>query len=331
MSVRARRLQADYEQIKQGLRNHPAVSVRGVSGTPPDRYQIEFKVRSLVEHADGTISERHEHVAEIYLTLAYPKQAPQCRMLTPVFHPNIAPHAICVGDHWAAGESLLALIVRIGEMLAYQSYNPKSPLNGAAARWAEEHGDLLPTDPRDLSPSVWAGAEHEAPAEGQCQNCHAGDRPLRTCSRGHEVCADCLLACPRCGRTFCLLCQLDTCAVCGRVICADCRSTCPQCGRVVCSVHLTTCAMCGTPGCPDCSIACSVCGRTVCLEHVTQCATCRAVLCAHDASRCASCERPLCREHVLVCTQCGRGFCEEHVDVETGLCPSCRPDAGTTQ
>lgn len=103
MNVRQRRLQADHEKIKQGLQDHPAIRIRGVAGSPPDRYQIEFTIRSLTETADGKVSERHEHVAEIYLTLGYPRQAPQCRMLTPVFHPNIAPHAICIGDHWAAG------------------------------------------------------------------------------------------------------------------------------------------------------------------------------------------------------------------------------------
>jgi LSD1 subclass zinc finger protein len=36
--------------------------------------------------------------------------------------------------------------MRIGEMIAYQSYNVKSPLNGEAARWVSEHLDSLPLD-----------------------------------------------------------------------------------------------------------------------------------------------------------------------------------------
>jgi ubiquitin-protein ligase len=72
-------------------------------------------------------------------------------MLTPVFHPNIAPHAVCIGDHWSPGESLAALILRIGEMITFQSYNTKSPLNGAAARWAEENIAQLPIQRIDLS------------------------------------------------------------------------------------------------------------------------------------------------------------------------------------
>jgi predicted Zn finger-like uncharacterized protein len=82
-------------------------------------------------------------------------------MLTPVFHPNIAPHAICIGDHWSAGEPLAALVARIGELLAYQSYNTKSPLNGEAARWTSEHLDELPLDPVSMFP------EETTPAAGE--------------------------------------------------------------------------------------------------------------------------------------------------------------------
>jgi hypothetical protein len=60
-------------------------------------------------------------------------------MLTPCFHPNIEPATICVGDHWTAGERLVDLVVRIGEMITYQAYNIKSPLDGEAAMWADLH------------------------------------------------------------------------------------------------------------------------------------------------------------------------------------------------
>ncbi len=72
-------------------------------------------------------------------------------MLTPVFHPNIDPQKICIGDHWSAGQKLTQLIVRVGEMISYQSYNVKSPLNGAAAAWAEDHLDRLPLEAVDLT------------------------------------------------------------------------------------------------------------------------------------------------------------------------------------
>jgi hypothetical protein len=87
------------------------------------------------------------------------RRAPQCRMLTPVFHPNFDEASVCIGDFWAASERLDDLITRIGRMIAYQEYNTKSPLNGLAAKWAAQHLELLPVDPRAVAPPIPATAE----------------------------------------------------------------------------------------------------------------------------------------------------------------------------
>lgn len=150
MSVRLRRLEADRELVARCFRPDGPIRLLSATGDPPDRYQFELHVKGLVLQ-NGEPVPKETHQIEAYLPLAYPRQPPQCRMLTPVFHPNIAPHAICIGDHWSAGESLAALIARIGEMIAFQSYNTKSPLNGLAAKWTDEHLDDLPLDLADLS------------------------------------------------------------------------------------------------------------------------------------------------------------------------------------
>jgi ubiquitin-protein ligase len=145
--VRTRRLLSDYEAIRRLVRGQQnRILVAGVAGNPPDRYQIVYRVRSLRE-SGAEIVLADEHYVEIVLPSAYPRDAPFFRMLTPVFHPNIAPHAVCIGDHWTAGQSLAELVQRVGEMLAFQSYNTKSPLNGRAAQWVEENLARLPIDP----------------------------------------------------------------------------------------------------------------------------------------------------------------------------------------
>jgi ubiquitin-conjugating enzyme len=151
MSVRSKRLRADEEMVRRAFGGGSGIRLVEAAGDPPERYRFELRVRGLVVVNDEVVP-RDAHLVEVYLTLGYPRQAPQCRMLTPVFHPNIAPHAICIGDHWSAGQSLVMVVQRIAEMLAFQSYNVKSPLNGAAARWAEEHAASLPIDARDLTP-----------------------------------------------------------------------------------------------------------------------------------------------------------------------------------
>jgi predicted Zn finger-like uncharacterized protein len=150
-TVRLRRLQADYEKVREYVNRHPRLQLIQSDGTPPERYQLEYRIRGLRQTADE-LSLVKSHMVEIALPMSYPRMAPQCRMLTPIFHPNIAPHAICIGDHWSPGEPLWSIIARIGEMIAYQSYNTKSPLNGEAARWVDEHLDELPLDPVSMMP-----------------------------------------------------------------------------------------------------------------------------------------------------------------------------------
>jgi ubiquitin-protein ligase len=148
-NVRLRRLMADYESVRRLVRRHPRIKVEGVSGNPPDRYLLEIHVRSLRER--GTeIEIADTHRVEITLPSSYPRDAPRFRMLTPVFHPNIAPHAVCIGDHWTAGQSLDTLVQRVCEMLAFQAYNIKSPLNGRAAQWVDENPNRLPVDDGEM-------------------------------------------------------------------------------------------------------------------------------------------------------------------------------------
>lgn len=154
MTPRLRRLVADHQQVMAAFSSHPRIKIVQVEGDPPEKYTVEFRVAGLVplagdEHAPGDL-----HRAEIWLTLDYPRRPPFCRMVTPVFHPNIDPTKICIGDHWSAGQSLAELVTRIAEMVTYQSYNVKSPLNAKAAMWAEQNEARLPLEKIDLTPGA---------------------------------------------------------------------------------------------------------------------------------------------------------------------------------
>jgi hypothetical protein len=156
MGLRDRRLVADAREMACFSVPGSPIRLLEAEGDPPERYRLEYRVASLVVQ-NNAVQPWDRHLVEIFLTLGYPRQAPQCRMLSPVFHPNIAPHAICIGDHWTAGESLAGLAIRIGEMLTYQSYNVKSPLNGEAAKWAEENLGKLPLEKTDFWKVLGAG------------------------------------------------------------------------------------------------------------------------------------------------------------------------------
>jgi ubiquitin-protein ligase len=150
LPMRTRRLMADAADMA-ALARSPAIRIITTVGEPAEIYRVEYKVNSLEPGEQGPVS-RDRHTVEIQLTADYPRLAPKCKMLTPIFHPNIGPATICVGDHWTAGERLVDLVIRIGEMIAYQAYNIKSPLDAEAAMWADLNADHLPTDPRNLRP-----------------------------------------------------------------------------------------------------------------------------------------------------------------------------------
>ncbi len=144
--------------LENRLHNWPLIQITGKAGIPPEVYRFTYNIRGLFVSPSGEILERDQHVLEVNLSLGYPRRAPQCRMLTPVFHPNFDESMVCTGDFWAASERLDDLIVRLGRMVSYQEYNTKSPLNGLAAKWAAQNVHLLPIDSRSISPP---GMNHE--------------------------------------------------------------------------------------------------------------------------------------------------------------------------
>lgn len=150
--MRTRRLRADAEAIAAAFAGQDVIEVSPLAGEPPEAYRVTYRIHSLDRGPGGKPVPRDVHEAEIQLTSEYPRVSPKCKLLTPIFHPNIDPATICIGDHWTAGERLADLIVRIGEMLAYQAYNIQSPLDAEAAMWADLHGNDFPTDPRNLRP-----------------------------------------------------------------------------------------------------------------------------------------------------------------------------------
>jgi ubiquitin-protein ligase len=151
MQARLRRLNADYERVQSSFANHPFIHLVKTEGAPPEKYTFALQVDGLTPTSEDTFTPCALHQAEVFLPMDYPRRPPFCRMTTPVFHPNIDPQKICIGDHWSAGQSLAQMVVHIAEMICYQRYNLKSPLNAKAAAWAEQHLDSLPLQKADLS------------------------------------------------------------------------------------------------------------------------------------------------------------------------------------
>ena len=154
MTPRLRRLNADYQSILENFKNHTYIHLLKTEGEPPEKYTFEYTLEGFIPDKEHLFIKGYTHKTEIFLPVDYPRRPPFCRMITPVFHPNIDPQKICIGDHWSAGESLASLVIRIGEMICFQSYNTKSPLNGKAAAWAEQNLGILPLVKDDLMKGI---------------------------------------------------------------------------------------------------------------------------------------------------------------------------------
>ena len=89
--LRTRRLIADARQMSEAFANSPLIKVRPIAGDPPEAYHVEYAVRGLERGRGNRPAPCEHHLVEIRLTSDYPRLAPQCKMMTPVFHRTSTP------------------------------------------------------------------------------------------------------------------------------------------------------------------------------------------------------------------------------------------------
>lgn len=151
MNPRLRRLQSDYDLVREIFSGHPHVSIEPIGRRlPPESYRVEFRLRGLYLNGEQP-DYRDVHTAEIMLPLHYPAEKPYVVPLTPVFHPNIQEF-FCIADYWAAGTTLADVLAKLGDMIQWRVYNYASPLDAVAASWAieQEPTGLFPIGDVDL-------------------------------------------------------------------------------------------------------------------------------------------------------------------------------------
>lgn len=151
MTARIRRLISDYEQVKKDFTGHKNIIVNPIGGEPFEKYQVIYYVNGIYLLPDGRIETLNKHEIEINLHADYPRYKPLCKILTPIWHPNFRDGQICIGDIWGAGESLSDIIINIGDMIQYKSWNSYSPLSADAAKWAIENKHLFPVGNIELN------------------------------------------------------------------------------------------------------------------------------------------------------------------------------------
>ncbi len=159
MTARMRRLASDWEQVKKDFAGHKNIIVTPVGDEPPEKYHVTYFVNGIYLLPDGRIETLARHEIEITLHADYPRYKPICTILTPIWHPNFRDGQICIGDIWGAGESLSDIIINIGDMIQYKSWNSYSPLSADAAQWAMENKHLFPVGDINLYVADYASAK----------------------------------------------------------------------------------------------------------------------------------------------------------------------------
>ena len=159
MDARLRRIASDYEQIKKDFAGHKNIIVTPIGDEPPEKYHVTYFVNGIYLQPDGRIETLGRHEVEITLHAEYPRYKPVCSILTPIWHPNFRDGQICIGDIWGAGESLTDIIINIGDMIQYKSWNSYSPLSADAAVWAMDNKHLFPVGNVDLYIADYASAK----------------------------------------------------------------------------------------------------------------------------------------------------------------------------
>lgn len=276
MDVRIDRLKADEEKLLNLLQDNALIQLEEAIGSPPERYLLTYHVQGLAYNTKSRqVESRESFQVELTLGDAYPRLAPQCRMVSETYHPNIVADAICVIDYWSAGSSLSRLVVRIAELLAFQSYGLKYPLNPEAANWVQDHLDELPTDTTDFvailhqAEGIRRASEDDIRPMDTCVGCGAvaAQTTLHITGSHHLVCENCQLPCTHCGVLMSEKSPHEHCQVCEEAACYTCIHRCLNCGVLVCFDHMTKCGICNLGHCPTCSRECSKCGTRTCAEH----------------------------------------------------------------
>ncbi|MFZ5769910.1 MAG: hypothetical protein ACOY4W_00640 [Thermodesulfobacteriota bacterium] len=151
MSVSSSQLANEFEEIKSRFSASPYIRITATAGNPPESYEITYRVKGISQVVGDQAVIVDNHRVSIVLPFGYPHFPPNCKPLTPIFHPDFDPDAVCIGDFWNSSHSLAELIVHIGRLICYQTYGREDVFNREALEWALAHGELLPLDRADFS------------------------------------------------------------------------------------------------------------------------------------------------------------------------------------
>src|SRR3954468_9469601 len=166
------RLDQEWRALQRTFAYHPHVRIIPLHGEPPDQYQVEYRLRTLVMSAGGALEYTASSAVHIWLPPLFPHEPPLVRPISSLFHPNVAPEGIKIDHVWTMpGSSLVQVVSGVGELLAFQFCELDAAVNETAMDWVVGNPEHVPVDPA-------ANLSAEAGGDALARICRFGPRTL---------------------------------------------------------------------------------------------------------------------------------------------------------
>ncbi len=158
MGVATKQLETIFKEINDRFRTHRYISIKPGDGDPPERYEVTYTIAGLHQNKNKEIHEAKHHSIAITIPFGFPHFPPNCKPISPVFHPDFDQAAICIGDFWNKESTLTDLIFHIGQMISGEVFSTENAFNEEAVIWYRQHKDRLPFEVLDISKESPASA-----------------------------------------------------------------------------------------------------------------------------------------------------------------------------
>lgn len=141
------RLENEWRRLQRSFAYHPHVRVIPLKGDPPEEYQVEYRLKTLVMDADGQLEYTTTGAVHVWIPPNFPHEPPLIRPISALFHPNIIADGINIDRAWTGPTSTLADAIRaVGAMVAFQDYDVDAVWNPTAMEWIRQNPRYVPVD-----------------------------------------------------------------------------------------------------------------------------------------------------------------------------------------
>lgn len=165
------KLQVIHKDVLASFGENKTIGVTPVEGDPPNKYKVVYQINSIFKDENGAIQESAYHEVLINIPFGFPHFPPSCKPLTPIYHPDFDPSAICIGDFWKKSQSFVELIVYIGKMISGETYTTNNAFNSDAVQWYMDNSHRLPF----AKATVPTSDHHQANNDGETADSNDND------------------------------------------------------------------------------------------------------------------------------------------------------------